>query len=775
MLALSKKTKLALLAGVLALLAVNAAGQLPMGAPDPLPPDDEGKEVWGYKVTQSIDLGGRITSVSGSEAMYDTLVNAQSGPRILDQSLTMMSLSHQDIFDSLTLNSFGWGGDPQQALRVRIAKYRWYSITGSYQYMQNYFNYDLLANPLNPSNISPNLPVLNSPHAYYNRQKLYNFGVVLFPTHRFTVRIDYNRNSFTGPSFSTDHQGTEALTYQNTDNILNGFRAGVDAHVTKNTTLSYTQMVQWYNGQTGYGLAPYNSFPLSNGIPVSLGLPWGNGSPCNNPLTNGVVNPTCNGFLAYGQTQDIQTTIPTEQINLKSTSIKNLDFNAQYQYSGAHMTTPVDETFSGLISRSGLLGFNSAGSNSAAHWVSSSADASAVYHISDKLRLVDTFRWRNWRSYGDYLNLQDNFYGAASGGSGTLLTPIATFPATVLSHSSGSPADVINEYWVNLDGEETKQNDFEVQYDVSKNFGVRTGFQWIGDNIQPGTSYQAALGDIYYPNNANRGDCVGVPLNPDGSCTFAGVLAPYGNPTVPINNYSWLVGAWYSKGALHAHADASFGSANNYAYRIDPRTGQNISGSVNYTPKTWLSIGTDMMFQRATNYSDAGQINFNFHNYHVAFNGTVTPNKLFSVDVIYSFDAIQQNIIECFPGTYPLNSTQCFDGSGFLQTNGFYATHTQFGSFAVTTRPIKRLGVRVGYSIVNNDGNTTQFNLLQPLGPLASRYQMPLAGFDYNVYHNVTFRAGWTYQNYNENSFVGPTAPRNFHANETTLAVHYAF
>ena len=36
----------------------------------------------GYTIHQSVDLGGRITNLNGSGAMYDTLVNLQSGPRV---------------------------------------------------------------------------------------------------------------------------------------------------------------------------------------------------------------------------------------------------------------------------------------------------------------------------------------------------------------------------------------------------------------------------------------------------------------------------------------------------------------------------------------------------------------------------------------------------------------------------------------------------------------------------------------------------------------------
>ena len=95
---------------------------------DPAPP---GKEIGDFQVMQSIELGGRISDVTGSQAMYDTLENYQTGARILEQSLTMQSLTHPDIFDTLTLNSFGWGGDPEQAARLRIAKYRWYTFSGS--------------------------------------------------------------------------------------------------------------------------------------------------------------------------------------------------------------------------------------------------------------------------------------------------------------------------------------------------------------------------------------------------------------------------------------------------------------------------------------------------------------------------------------------------------------------------------------------------------------------------------------------------------------------
>ena len=155
---------------------------------------------------------------------------------------------------------------------------------------------------------------------------------------RLSFRVDYNRNRIIGPSFSSVHQGTDALTNQNWNNTLNGFRFGADFRVNKKTTLSYTQMLQYYFGGATYGLNTFNSWPLSNGTPVTFGLPWFNsGSPCSAPLKNGIANPSCNGYFNYGLDQHVNTFIPTEQINLTSSSLKWLDFNGQYQYSHAQL------------------------------------------------------------------------------------------------------------------------------------------------------------------------------------------------------------------------------------------------------------------------------------------------------------------------------------------------------------------------------------------------------------------------------------------------------
>jgi hypothetical protein len=43
------------------------------------------------------------------------------------------------------------------------------------------------------------------------------------------------------------------------------------------------------------------------------------------------------------------------------------------------------------------------------------------------------------------------------------------------------------------------------------------------------------------------------------------------------------------------------------------------------------------------------------------------------------------------------------------------------------------------------------------------------------IARNFTWHAGWNYYQYGEASFVGPTAPRYFHANLATFSLKYAF
>jgi hypothetical protein len=123
------------------------------------------------------------------------------------------------------------------------------------------------------------------------------------------------------------------------------------------------------------------------------------------------------------------------------------------------------------------------------------------------------------------------------------------------------------------------------------------------------------------------------------------------------------------------------------------------------------------------------------------------------------------------------NAASCAanDPSNPLLANSYYTNHTNFGMFTVRFKPIKRLTLNVGGSVTSVDGTTPQFNILQPLGSLQYLYYQPVANFSVDLTHGLAWNSGWNYYQYNEGSFVGPTAPRYFHANTVTESLRYSF
>jgi len=107
----------------------------------------------GYLVHQSIDIGGRISNQNGSLPMYGTLVNMHTGPRILTQSIEMHAVpdaKHFFLYDSLLATSEGYGGDPENSTVLRMSKGKTYDFQGMFRRDREYFDYDLLGNPLIP-------------------------------------------------------------------------------------------------------------------------------------------------------------------------------------------------------------------------------------------------------------------------------------------------------------------------------------------------------------------------------------------------------------------------------------------------------------------------------------------------------------------------------------------------------------------------------------------------------------------------------------------------
>jgi hypothetical protein len=729
-----------------------SAGQAPSSEPD-------GVTSGGYRIHSSAEVGYRSNTVDGSNNMYDTLVNEQSGPRFLDQTLSMQSVDHQGfLFDDLYLNSFGWGGDPNNALRLRADKNKWYNLAGSFRRDQSFSDFDLLANPLNPPTSTPSIPALNSPHLFDTTRRMSDVDLTLLPQSRVSFRLGFSHNNMTGPSYSSVHEGTEGLLLQNWNTTMNSYRFGVDWKAAPRTVISYDQFFNYYKGDTDYQLAPFASANLEAvpGVPpvvgsVNLGLSIDTankfpcaGSPAGAPLINSsgvLTNNNCSGYFSYSRNQRIRTSTPTERIGLRSNYIQRLDLVASYSYSSANMNTPLDENFNGLLTRTFTRAFTGTGT-AGANRISNVLDIEGTLHVTPHLRLIEKFYYWAYRIPQNG-NLAEVDSDCTDSGTCTLLTPLsATTPTTTLTSSLSS----FNQTW--------KRNQTELAWDISKKAGARIGYRY---------------GDRAF-NHFND-------YLPGGLDHFVGL------------EKTALLGLW----ARPTHAwrlnfDLEHTNYNSVFVRISPRKEGRYRFQTTYTPRPWAVLGGSINILQASN-ADA-QTRYVAHNQNYGFTASLAPRERFGVDLAYNFNSVIQNALICFNDTPPAGVTLPFvsgattgpgtfcttnDPANPLLGNSYYTNHTNFGMTTIRFKPEKRLTANVGYSITSVDGSAPQFNILQPLGSLQYKYQQPVAALSVDLGHNLAWNTGWNYYQYGEGSSVGPTAPRYFHANSVTESLRYAF
>ena len=714
----------------------------------PSQPQPEGRESGGYVIHQSMEFGYRVSDITGSEQMYNTLVDLRTGPRFLEQSLSMQSQNHDSLlFDNLFVNSYGWGGDPNNGLRARVEKNSWYDFRANFRRDQTDFDYNLLANPFNPSTSSPSIPVTFSPHNFGTRRRMSDFDLTLLPQSKIDFRIGYSRNNMTGPSYSSVHEGTDALLYQAWNTTLNSYRFGADLKILPRTVISYDQFLDYYQGDTTWQLAPFSP-ALLPGTPgtVELGLPidTANKNPCaiTAPATTLIdstgtlTNTACNAYFAYNRTNRTHTSAPTERLSLHSTYFQLLELAASYAYSSADMNAPLNESFNGLIQRSSVLQETVTGPGQATR-ISNVADFSATLHVTEHLRLVDTFRFWSYRIPESFSSIETD-WTCTNTSTCSLLTPLSQTTQSVTNTANQLS---FNQNWTT--------NETDLVWDGSKHFGGRIGFRYADQLFYQVVDF--ATGDV------NR---------------------------VVVHGYTPLLAFW-AKPLTNLRFNFDWEDTNNDAVivRIGPRKQDRYRIQGNYTPKPWAALGMSINLWGASNGDSL--TDYRAHNRNYGFTANLTPRERLGFDFAYNYNDYAQNAFICFNDSdtsLPVvaNAGSCTangynDSKNPLLTYGYYTSNTQYGLGSVMLKPSNRVTVQVGYSITSVGGQTPQFNSLQPFGSLQYNYHQPLANVAVDIGHNLTAKAGWNYYQYGEKSFVGPTDPRYFHANNATFSLRWAF
>ena len=835
-----------------------------------------------YNIHSTIEFGYRLNEVTGNQNTYDTFENLGSGVRLFNFTFEMRSLDHHGFFfDNMSLSSFGYGGDPNDVTRLRIEKNKWYDFRLLFRRDKNFWDYNLSANPYNPSALNPvgslttgcyvgpptaafpqgapafcSNPAVaqnNSLHDMDLVRRMQDYDLTLLPLSKIQFRLGYSRNRDEGPGSFTTDGGTISQFAENYSYTTNAYRAGVDFKILPRTTISYDQFLSYFRqdnivsdsplvnpGNFGFVLANPSGVGTPNGTPVDLGNIWSTQTPsealpCATPIVTGTTNtatPTCNGFLSYSQVGRPRNFMPTEWLRFQSNYFKNFEMSGAVGYSTSNNVIPdFLETVNGYTARTAERGSTTGGPADAKR-VSVNANWSGVYAVTDKFRILDMFRYDNWRIPGTWALDETNIFGTGFPGLAglqqseavfnTTNCPVASNAVTCPQHTAGSAADVITGLASSFLGQNLKSNTFELQYDFNRRYSASIGYLYTNRTIAEFSDTNDS-GLIYFPGGptataandylAARGSCAlvagalppGCTLNADGSVTFAAPTpaSPVRSLTT-INENALLLGVVARPiDALRITGDFAFGYNDQSFTRIDPRQVQSYKIQVSYKPRPWANLaGAVEIHNNRDNITTVNNIE---HDHSYSFSAMLMPNQHLAVDLGFNYWNVYTQALICFaystssanpappPATLPVSTfppgvpelssgTACpIAGSpsplGALST---YASSDYFAHAAVMWKPMNRVTVAVGYGASFVRGNTIFLNPLMPSGTLDFNYQRPYATLTINVYRGFSYITSWNYYGFNQTGNTSPfgLAPiqsQDFNGNNATFSFRYSF
>jgi len=709
--------------------------------------ETKGTDSGNYNVQQTVELGYRGAWVNGNQDTYATFVDLGSGPRVLDYTLDVRSLNHQGLlFDTLNFSNFGYGGDPNDVSRLRIEKNKWYDFSLLFRRDKYFWDYNLLANPLNPVPIppagapasfaitNPSFASTNSPHSLDLVHRMQDYDLALLPQSRVGFRLGYSRHVEEGPGFTTEDATVEIPMAQYFEETTDAYRMGVDFRVLPKTTISYDQSLEWNKYDTNDSLAntPFLVSQPSGTLPVNMGINWyyaptgtaagttgvgGTGAlslsavPCATPfLSTGFVNnsnlsTSCKMVQSYTRTAPTRNFMPTERLSFQSTNIPRLEMagSASYSNSTNRAANLYDSINEWTASTTSQVRDSIVSGPANANEIFVHANWSAIYSLTQKLRLLDSVSYNQWQNPGVNPQTTTTLWATASpAGSGDvgILLPIAQFAlpgvapgptvptfasicpgptysaATCPQHGTATTADAATTLTENFLGQGRLSNTIQLEADLTNRITGRIGYMYEDDRISQSFGSQT-VSDIYYPggggtakNNflALRGNCgylaTGAPNTTGGTCA----PNPNGDPS-----YLWTASAATISSALNVprqiftineqvglfgltlrpmdtlriDSDFQFGY-NSYSYtRVWPRQIESYKVHADYKPLTWVVI--DGAVDIHENRDNVYEINDLEHGRTYSISMMLAkPDSKFAFTVGYNFTDIQLQAYVCF-------------------------------------------------------------------------------------------------------------------------------
>ena len=826
----------------------------------------------GYTVHESVDLGGRFNDISGSGAMYDSMLNLHTGPRVFGEVFEMHAMpdTKKTPFDDLRAFGSGFGGDPFSIAKLDFSKSKYYEFSAMFRRDRKYFDYDLLGNPNIPGGqsmpIGPsNAPTgqfawpqtVQSPFLFNTVRRMTDTSLTVMPLSKLTFHVAYAKNVMEGPSYSpSGYQFAKynAVLEEYERNSTDDITASLDWKPAQGTKFSYEQQFTHYKGDSYFTLNPsaliaqeangqkvaINNFdslsPYGIGACAtgSMGSAYSAGPPpvytiFSAPTGGGlpIINPACAVVTSYLRSQPTRVLFPTEVLRLQSTSIRNVSMNGNVRFTDAHLNLPnYYDSYQGLNGATRSLTYTG---NANGRREVLAADYGVLWQVTPTFSLAEQADFSTWHQPGT-VNFTSGVTLATAGNPNETInstTLTSTNAAQGASTFEGSPAIGVPGY--GYMGQLYVTNNLTASWDVSS----RTTFSF---------TYRYQDHDIAEGNPHN------IPL-PVGTETTGGTVTIHENAGI-LTAAVRPAADWDLNGSVEVAYD------DNALTPVSPRQLRHYRVHTIYKPRPWATISgayNDLERHNNTNNNAAsvayaasiatatsptslpyeGPLNHVDHSRLASVSASLMPNEHYSFDMSYIYSDVYAATNMCFdngnqvastsPGVYPGTATLNASGGPNvcpgIFTRGsttqladwfgrdFMDAPTQFGSAALIFSPVDKIRYGVGYHISSVNGSMFFNDARNVNGSLVSTYQSPYLSAAYKARHDLTLRAEYNFYGYGEGGPSGPqncslstsltstvvpctslsgqsgltispageTAPRNFHANNVLVGMHYEF
>jgi hypothetical protein len=756
----------------------------------------------GYTLHESIDLGGHMAGISGSGAMYDTMVNLESGPRVLGETFELKALpgTRHMLVDSLSAFSNGFGGDPDNYGRLDFYKGNLYEFSGNFVRDRQYFDYDLLGNPNIPSGqslpIGPSAaptgsyawPQVNqSPFMYNTVRRRTNANLTLFPVSKLTYQASYSQDVFQGPSLTpSGYQvaGSYSILLQEMQrNSTDSFTGEIDWKPVPETRLTFEEVVDHYKEDSYFRMDP-SSFNLQepDGTKVALLSSYFNLAPsiaCNAnsvgttpnlsaPSTPGglpIINPACAVISSYSRSAPTRILYPTEIFRFQSSSIRNISMNGDIRYTKANMSLPLyQDIFQGLTKSSTSNGVVTPPSRYIDYTATASAkrevtavDYAIEWRATRKVSFEDQFTFSNEQEPG-VATMTSAVTSATPATAGNETINYPTLTTTTAANGSGTFEGSGSIGVPNYDffGQRFITNDVTGNWDGWSRATLSLTYRHVSHLIGEGIPHNAPLA----VGSTTDGT---VTINQNGG-VFNVALRP---------NDQWNI-----------NGSAEVLYADNVLTPVAPRQLQHYRVHALYRPKTWATLSgafNDMELHNNTNNNQAdiappftgsptgtaydGPLDHVAHTRVVGLGAQLSPSEHYAFDFNYAYSDVYTSTNICYlagatatlPGAATQSGTVCPATAAnrgntwdFGPTKDFEDAPTNSLQAALTWSPVKKFHSNVGYNLNDVAGTRFYNDARDVAGSLHSKYQSPFVGVAWTVHPGFIWNAQYNYYGYGE-------------------------